>query len=137
MPSSAALRRPSTLCCARPGRRPGPTPRAAASSSTRSPRSPTRRPLPGITASVRPARRSLGRMPTFVIAGASLAGAKAAETLRDEGFDGEIVLLGAEPERPYERPPLSKGYLLGNDSRDSAYVHPVGWYAEHGVDLRE
>ena len=54
-------------------------------------------------------------MPTFVIAGASLAGAKAAETLRDEGFDGQVVLLGAEPERPYERPPLSKGYLLGND----------------------
>ena len=75
-------------------------------------------------------------MPTFVIAGASLAGAKAAETLRDEGFDGEIVLLGAETERPYERPPLSKGYLLGNDELDSVYVHPEGWYAEHGVDLR-
>jgi 3-phenylpropionate/trans-cinnamate dioxygenase ferredoxin reductase component len=75
-------------------------------------------------------------MPTFVIAGASLAGAKAAETLRDEGFDGQIVLLGAEPERPYERPPLSKGYLLGNDERDSVYVHPADWYAEHDVDLR-
>jgi NADPH-dependent 2,4-dienoyl-CoA reductase/sulfur reductase-like enzyme len=75
-------------------------------------------------------------MPSFVIAGASLAGAKAAETLRDEGFDGEIVLLGSEPERPYERPPLSKGYLLGNDSRDSVYVHAADWYAEHGVDLR-
>src|SRR6266567_8270196 len=59
------------------------------------------------------------------------------ETLRDEGFDGEIVLLGAEPERPYERPPLSKGYLLGNDSRDSVYVHAADWYAENGVDLRE
>src|SRR6516225_9710986 len=76
-------------------------------------------------------------MPTIVIAGASLAGAKAAETLRDEGFDGDIVLLGSEPERPYERPPLSKGYLLGNDPRDSAFVHPETWYAEHGVDLRE
>ncbi len=76
-------------------------------------------------------------MPTFVIAGASLAGAKAAETLRDEGFDGEIVLLGSEPERPYERPPLSKGYLLGKDSRDSIYVHAAEWYAEHHVDLRE
>ena len=75
-------------------------------------------------------------MPTFVIAGASLAGAKAAEMLRDEGFDGEIVLLGAETERPYERPPLSKGYLLGNDELDSAYVHPEDWYAGHGVDLR-
>jgi len=76
-------------------------------------------------------------MPSYVIAGASLAGAKAAETLRDEGFDGEIVLLGSELERPYERPPLSKGYLLGNDERDSFYVHAVGWYLEHAVDLRE
>ena len=75
-------------------------------------------------------------MPSFVIVGASLAGAKAAETLRDEGFDGEILLLGSEPERPYERPPLSKGYLLGNDERDSIYVHPADWYAQHGVDLR-
>src|SRR5580704_16947023 len=76
-------------------------------------------------------------MPTIVIAGASLAGAKAAEALRDEGFDGEIVLLGAELERPYERPPLSKGYLLGKDSRDSVHVHAAGWYVEHDVDLRE
>jgi len=75
-------------------------------------------------------------MPTFVIAGASLAGAKAAETLRDEGFDGEIVLLGAESQLPYERPPLSKGYLLGNDGRDSFTVHPLDWYHEHDVDLR-
>jgi NADPH-dependent 2,4-dienoyl-CoA reductase/sulfur reductase-like enzyme len=76
-------------------------------------------------------------MPSYVIAGGGLAAAKAAETLRDEGFDGDIVLVGSEPERPYERPPLSKGYLLGSDSRDSVYVHPAGWYAEHGVDLRE
>src|SRR5215472_14826145 len=76
-------------------------------------------------------------MPSFVIVGASLTGAKAAETLRDEGFDGDIVLLGSEPERPYERPPLSKGYLLGNDPRDSVFVHEQGWYAEHGIDLRE
>jgi NADPH-dependent 2,4-dienoyl-CoA reductase/sulfur reductase-like enzyme len=76
-------------------------------------------------------------MPSFVIAGGGLAAAKAAETLREEGFGGEIVLLGAEPERPYERPPLSKGYLQGSDSRDSVYVHPAGWYAEHGVDLRQ
>jgi NADPH-dependent 2,4-dienoyl-CoA reductase/sulfur reductase-like enzyme len=75
-------------------------------------------------------------MPTFVIAGASLAGAKAAETLRDEGFDGQIVLLGTEPELPYERPPLSKGYLLGNEPLDSVYVHPAEWYAEQNVDLR-
>ena len=74
--------------------------------------------------------------PRYVIVGASLAGAKAAETLRDEGFAGSIVLLGTEPERPYERPPLSKGYLLGREERSSAYVHDEGWYAEHQVDLR-
>jgi 3-phenylpropionate/trans-cinnamate dioxygenase ferredoxin reductase subunit len=73
---------------------------------------------------------------TFVIVGASLAGAKAAETLRSEGFTGRVVLLGAEQERPYERPPLSKGYLLGKDERSSIYVHEEGWYAEHEVDLR-
>jgi NADPH-dependent 2,4-dienoyl-CoA reductase/sulfur reductase-like enzyme len=75
-------------------------------------------------------------MPTIVIAGASLAGAKAAETLRDEGFDGQIVLLGAETELPYERPPLSKGYLLGNEALDVVYVHPLDWYSEHDIDLR-
>ncbi|WP_331767778.1 FAD-dependent oxidoreductase [Embleya sp. NBC_00896] len=72
----------------------------------------------------------------FVIVGAGLAGARAAQTLREEGFDGPIVLLGEENERPYERPPLSKGYLLGKDERDSVYVHPPQWYAEHDVDLR-
>ncbi len=76
-------------------------------------------------------------MPSIVIAGGGLAAAKAAETLRNEGLDGDIVLLGAEPERPYERPPLSKGYLLGKDSRDSIYVHAADWYAEHHVDLRQ
>ena len=62
-----------------------------------------------------------------------LAGAKAAETLRAEGYDGEVVLVSAEAERPYERPPLSKGYLLGSDERDSAFVHPKAWYDEHDV----
>jgi NADPH-dependent 2,4-dienoyl-CoA reductase/sulfur reductase-like enzyme len=75
-------------------------------------------------------------MTTFVIVGGSLAGAKAAETLRAEGFDGEIVLFGAEPELPYERPPLSKGYLLGKAERDSAFVHLAEWYAEQNIDLR-
>jgi 3-phenylpropionate/trans-cinnamate dioxygenase ferredoxin reductase subunit len=75
-------------------------------------------------------------MTTFVIVGGGLAGAKAAETLRAEGFDGEVVLFGSEPERPYERPPLSKGYLLGKDPRDSAFVHSADWYPEHDVDLR-
>ncbi|HYX96767.1 MAG TPA: FAD-dependent oxidoreductase [Geodermatophilus sp.] len=72
----------------------------------------------------------------FVVVGAGLAGVKAAETLREEGFDGPVVLVGAEPEPPYERPPLSKQYLLGRADRDSAFVHDAGWYAEHDVELR-
>jgi len=75
-------------------------------------------------------------MTTFVIVGGGLAGAKAAEALRADGFDGEVVLFGSEPERPYERPPLSKGYLLGKEDREKAFVHSADWYDEHDVDLR-
>ena len=71
-----------------------------------------------------------------MIVGASLAGAKAAETLREEGFGGPIVLIGEEDERPYESPSLSKDYLLGKAERETIYVHPQAWYADHGVDLR-
>jgi len=74
--------------------------------------------------------------PTYLIVGASLCGAKAAETLREEGFGGRVILLGSETERPYERPPLSKGYLLGKEDKSSIYVHEESWYAENGVDLR-
>jgi 3-phenylpropionate/trans-cinnamate dioxygenase ferredoxin reductase component len=74
---------------------------------------------------------------TFVIVGAGMAGGKAAETLREEGFDGRIVLLGAEPERPYERPPLSKDYLRGEAERGGVYLQEdAGWYEEHDVELR-
>jgi 3-phenylpropionate/trans-cinnamate dioxygenase ferredoxin reductase subunit len=73
---------------------------------------------------------------TYLIVGAGLAGAKAAEALRDQGFDGSIVLIGAEPHLPYERPPLSKGYLAGTAEREKVFVHPQAWYAEHGVELR-
>jgi 3-phenylpropionate/trans-cinnamate dioxygenase ferredoxin reductase subunit len=73
---------------------------------------------------------------TFVIVGASLAGAKAAETLRQEGFDGRVVLVGAEDARPYERPPLSKDYLRGEVGREKVYVHDEGFYGEHEIDLR-
>ena len=59
---------------------------------------------------------------SFVIVGAGMAGGKAAETLRDAGFDGRVVLLGAERERPYERPPLSKDYLRGEGDRDAVYL---------------
>ena len=72
---------------------------------------------------------------TYVIAGAGLAGAKAAEALRDEGFEGRIVLVGDEAELPYERPPLSKDYLRGESPREQARVHPDGFYAEHDIDL--
>jgi 3-phenylpropionate/trans-cinnamate dioxygenase ferredoxin reductase component len=72
----------------------------------------------------------------YVIVGASLAGAKAAETLRAEGFAGPVVLIGAESELPYERPPLSKDYLQGKSPRDKIYVHPEQWYAEHDIELQ-
>ncbi|MCW2542438.1 MAG: pyridine nucleotide-disulfide oxidoreductase [Frankiales bacterium] len=72
---------------------------------------------------------------TFVIVGAGLAGAKAAEALREQGHAGDIVLLGAEKYRPYERPPLSKSYLNGSSKREEAFVHPESWYREHEVDV--
>lgn len=72
---------------------------------------------------------------TFVIVGASLAGAKAAQTLREEGFAGRLVLIGEEEHRPYERPPLSKGYLLGKQDKATIYVHDESWYADNAVQL--
>lgn len=74
--------------------------------------------------------------PTFVIVGASLAGAKAAETLREEGFDGQLLLIGDEQQRPYERPPLSKDYLRGEAGLDKVYVHDEDFYEEHDIELR-
>jgi 3-phenylpropionate/trans-cinnamate dioxygenase ferredoxin reductase subunit len=73
---------------------------------------------------------------TFVIVGGGLAGAKAAEALRDQGFVGDIVLVTDESDRPYERPPLSKDYLAGKAERDSVFVHSENWYADNNVDLR-
>jgi 3-phenylpropionate/trans-cinnamate dioxygenase ferredoxin reductase subunit len=72
----------------------------------------------------------------FVIVGASLAGAQAAQTLRGEGFDGPLILIGDETELPYERPPLSKDYLMGNAAKGKLFVHPREWYGENDVDLR-
>src|SRR6478736_2858392 len=72
---------------------------------------------------------------THVIVGAGFAGAKAAETLRAEGFDGRIVLVGAEGERPYERPPLSKDYLRG-ETQSKPYVHEEGCYEKEEIELR-
>lgn len=72
---------------------------------------------------------------SFVIVGASLAGAVAAQTLREEGFDGRVFLIGAESHRPYERPPLSKDYLRGETPEEKTYVHPEGFYEENGIEL--
>ncbi|WP_225753544.1 NAD(P)/FAD-dependent oxidoreductase [Actinotalea sp. Marseille-Q4924] len=73
---------------------------------------------------------------TFVIVGGGLAAATAAATLREEGFDGRLVLLAAERHLPYERPPLSKGYLAGEATLADATVHPADFYETHGVELR-
>ncbi|MGW5275248.1 NAD(P)/FAD-dependent oxidoreductase [Streptomyces sp. NPDC004044] len=72
---------------------------------------------------------------TFVIVGGGLAGAKAAETLRSEGFSGRVILVGDERDHPYERPPLSKGYLAGKEARESVFVHETAWYAGADVEL--
>ena len=72
---------------------------------------------------------------TFLIVGASMAGAQAAQQLRKDGFTGRVVLVGAETDRPYERPPLSKGYLLGKEPRDKAFIHDAQWYGESHNDL--
>jgi 3-phenylpropionate/trans-cinnamate dioxygenase ferredoxin reductase subunit len=73
---------------------------------------------------------------TFVVVGAGLAAAKAVEELRAAGFEDAVVVYGEEHHLPYERPPLSKGYLLGNDELESAFVHAPDWYDENDVDLR-
>ncbi|MFH8656514.1 NAD(P)/FAD-dependent oxidoreductase [Streptomyces afghaniensis] len=72
---------------------------------------------------------------TFIIVGGGLAGAKAAETLRAEGFTGRVILICDERDHPYERPPLSKGYLLGKEERDSVFVHEPAWYAANDIEL--
>ncbi len=73
---------------------------------------------------------------TYVVIGGGLAGAKAVETLREERFEGQVVLLAGEKRLPYERPPLSKEFLLDKDPADKATVHDEGWYAAHDVELR-
>ena len=73
---------------------------------------------------------------TILVIGAGLAGGTAVSELRDQGYAGRLTVLGAEPHAPYERPPLSKGYLLGRDPLENAFVHDAAWYADHDVDLR-
>jgi 3-phenylpropionate/trans-cinnamate dioxygenase ferredoxin reductase subunit len=74
--------------------------------------------------------------PVYVIVGANLAGGRAAETLRDEGFAGRVVLIGAEPDRPYERPPLSKEFLRGDLPEEKVYLRPATYYDEQRIELR-
>ena len=73
---------------------------------------------------------------TMAIVGGGLASATAAAELRERGYDGPVVLYAAERHLPYERPPLSKGFLLGRDPVDNMYVHDAAWYREHDIDLR-
>jgi 3-phenylpropionate/trans-cinnamate dioxygenase ferredoxin reductase subunit len=73
---------------------------------------------------------------TIIVVGAGLAGGTAVTELREQGYDGRLIMFGSEPHAPYERPPLSKGYLLGNEPIDNAFVHEAAWYAEHDVELR-
>src|SRR5205085_3104340 len=98
-------------------------------------RRPPRRARPASRRVLRGDREENGM--TMVIVGASLAGAKAAETLREEGYDGRVVLLGAEPVRPYERPPLSKEYLRGEAGREKIWVHDdEQFYERRQIELR-
>src|SRR3954451_17292012 len=72
----------------------------------------------------------------ILLIGGGIASARAAATLREEGFDGSILLAGRELDPPYHRPPASKGYLRGHESKEDALVHPEGWWEEQGVELR-
>ena len=72
----------------------------------------------------------------FVVVGGGLAAAKAVEQLRESGYDGDVILYTAEQHLPYERPPLSKGYLLGDDERDVVFVHDAQWYVDNNIDVR-
>src|SRR5574338_1441679 len=72
--------------------------------------------------------------PTFVIVGASLTGGTAAATLRQDGFDGDVILIGAESHPPYERPPLSKQYLRGEAPFEKSLVRPAAFYAENRIE---
>ena len=78
----------------------------------------------------------MGDSRCFVVVGGGQAGGRAVEALRGAGFDGRLVLLGAEPYRPYQRPPLSKGLLTGAADSEAAFLRPENYYVEQGVELR-
>lgn len=87
-------------------------------------------------AEVRPGPAGTSDDRGVVIVGGGLAGAKTAQALREKGFAGPITVISAEDDLPYERPPLSKGYLMGEDGFEKALVHPADWYTDNGVELR-
>jgi 3-phenylpropionate/trans-cinnamate dioxygenase ferredoxin reductase subunit len=93
---------------------------------------PTPTPAPSTERGARPS----GQKERYVVVGASLAGATAAATLREEGFDGDVVLIGAEPSFPYERPPLSKTFLRGESTMQEAMVRPEAFYADNRIETR-
>jgi 3-phenylpropionate/trans-cinnamate dioxygenase ferredoxin reductase component len=78
---------------------------------------------------------SAERRVDFLLVGGGMAGAHCASELRKGGAEGEILLVGREPEVPYERPPLTKEYLRGEAKREDAYVHEPSWYEENDVEL--
>jgi 3-phenylpropionate/trans-cinnamate dioxygenase ferredoxin reductase subunit len=71
----------------------------------------------------------------FLLVGGGMASAHCAAELRRRGAEGSILLVGREPEPPYERPPISKEYLRGDAGREDAHVNPTSWYEENGVEL--
>ena len=75
-------------------------------------------------------------MKRIVVIGAGQAGASLVAKLRNDGFDGDLTLIGDEPVVPYQRPPLSKGYLLGDVTKERLFLRPESFYAEHGIELR-
>src|SRR5690606_39876351 len=77
----------------------------------------------------------MSKKQNFIIVGGGLAGVSAAEELRAQGFEGRIRIYAAEPHAPYIRPPLSKGFLAGNDGLDAVYAHPDEWYAENDIEV--
>ena len=75
-------------------------------------------------------------MKHVVVIGAGQAGSSCVAKLRNAGFGGQVTLIGAEPVPPYQRPPLSKAYLLGDMALERLFLRPESFYAEHDIDLR-
>ena len=75
-------------------------------------------------------------MSHIVVIGAGQAGSSLVAKLRKDGFDGEITLIGSEPMLPYQRPPLSKGYLLGDMALERLFLRPERFYADNNITLK-